>query len=258
MIFVSNNEPSEVVKPCEQSLHFPASSVSSKLPAVLRSILATISSVGSNHYNAAFCPKLSVKTVTVIGLVTDQARRVIGNELSVEGFFYESNFMRRSTFDPNGDRKTSAVCNCHDLGPLATLGFPDFGAPFLAPLKEPSMKASLGSILPRSYRSSARFRRTFSNVPSSTHCWKRRWQVWYGGYRSGRSFHGAPVLKTHRIPLRTSRDSRQGRPLPSSRRGNSGRRDSTTSHCLSVRSMHPFSHGSRICQFFGLTAHNHL
>jgi len=166
--------------------------------------------------------------------------------------------MWRSTFNPNGDRKTSAVCNCHDLGPLATLGFPDFGAPFLAPLKEPSMKASLGSIPPRSYRSSARFRRTFSRVPSSTHCWKRRWQVWYGGYRSGMSFQGAPVLKIHRMPLRTSRDSRQGRPLPSARRRSFGRRDSTTSHCLSVRSMHAFSHESRFCQFFGQWAHNYL
>jgi hypothetical protein len=58
--------------------------------------------------------------------------------------------MWRSTCNPDGDRKTSAVCNGHDLGPLATLGFPDGRAPFLAPAKVPSMKASVMSIPPRS------------------------------------------------------------------------------------------------------------
>jgi hypothetical protein len=58
--------------------------------------------------------------------------------------------MRRSTRDPCGDRKTMAVCDCHDLGPLAALRLPDGGAPFLAPAKVPSMKASLMSMAPRS------------------------------------------------------------------------------------------------------------
>jgi hypothetical protein len=64
--------------------------------------------------------------------------------------------MWRSTCDPCGDRKTRAVCNCHDLGPLPTLRLPDARAPFLAPAKVPSMKASVISMPPRSYRSRAR------------------------------------------------------------------------------------------------------
>src|SRR3954447_2897230 len=39
------------------------------------------------------------------------------------------------------------------------------------------------------------------------------------------------------MPLRTSRESRQGLPRPSSLRGGSGIRGSNTSHCPSVRSM---------------------
>jgi hypothetical protein len=58
--------------------------------------------------------------------------------------------MWRSTGNPCGDRKTRAVCNCHDLGPLPALGLPDGEAPFLAPAKVPSMNASLISIPPRS------------------------------------------------------------------------------------------------------------
>jgi hypothetical protein len=57
--------------------------------------------------------------------------------------------VRRSTGNPCGDRKTMAVCDCHDLGPLPALGLADGGAPFLAPAKVPSMNASLMSMPPR-------------------------------------------------------------------------------------------------------------
>jgi hypothetical protein len=53
------------------------------------------------------------------------------------------------------------------------------------------------------------------NTPCRTHCWNRRWQVWYGGYRWGRSFQGAPVRNIHRIPLSTYRGSVGRRPLGS-------------------------------------------
>jgi hypothetical protein len=82
--------------------------------------------------------------------------------------------MRRSTADGYPDRKTRAVCNCHDLGPLAPLGLPDEGAPVLAPAKVPSMKHSERSSWPRASRSRARARSTWSMVPLSTQCWNRR------------------------------------------------------------------------------------
>ena len=53
------------------------------------------------------------------------------------------------------------------------------------------------------------------NTPCLTHCWNRLWHVWYGGYRGGKSFQGAPVRKIHRMPLRTSRGSLAGLPLGS-------------------------------------------
>jgi hypothetical protein len=52
-------------------------------------------------------------------------------------------------------------------------------------------------------------------TPCLTHCWNRRRHVWYGGYRWGKSFQGAPVRKIHSMPLRTSLGSRAGRPLGS-------------------------------------------
>jgi hypothetical protein len=104
------------------------------------------------------------------------------------------------------------------------------------------MKPSSQSIPPRLSRSRSNAARSLANVPSRLHCWKRRWQVAVDGYRSGRSAQGAPVRSIQRIPLSTSRGSRQGRPLRSLRSRGLGRKGATFSHCLSVRSMNSVDH----------------
>src|SRR5688572_8067146 len=71
--------------------------------------------------------------------------------------------------------------------------------------------------LPRSTKSSASAWSTLCSTPASAQLWKRRKHVAYGGYRLGISAQGAPVRKIHRMPLRTSRGSRHGRPRRSSR-----------------------------------------
>jgi hypothetical protein len=153
--------------------------------------------------------------------------------------------VRRCTCDMYGDRKTSAVCNCHDLSPLAALRFPDAGPPFLAPTKVPSMKPSRRSMPPRSRRSLASAARIVSNVSSATHSWNLRWHVWYGGYLGGKSFHGAPVRMIHRMPLSTSRAARRGRPRPSAGRSGGGISGSSSAHCSSVRSIDNGTNTSR-------------
>lgn len=135
-----------------------------------------------------------------------------------EETFNELAFVRRSAFDTNGERKTVIIGESDDFRPLAAFGGPDREAPFFAPVKEASMKASSSFSFPRACNSSAKVRKMRSNLPSRTHCWKRRWQVWYGGYFLGSSRHCAPVPKTHKIPLRTARVSCHGRPRPSERR----------------------------------------
>jgi hypothetical protein len=147
--------------------------------------------------------------------------------------------MRRSAFFVYGDRKTSTVCDSHELRTLSPLGFTHTESPFLAAMKVPSMKHSLRFSLPRSFISSARARRIFSKAPHLTHSWKRRWQVWYGGYLSGKSYQGAPLRRTHKIPLNTSRGSRLGLPLPSFLGGGSGSKGSIFIHCSFVTSTTP-------------------
>ena len=146
--------------------------------------------------------------------------------------------MALTTSNPSGDRKAIAVCHCHDLGRLAASSLSNARSPFLAPAWVPSMYASVRSSFPRVRRSSARALSTLWSTPVWDQAWKRRWQVWYGGYRGGRSAHGAPVLSTHMTALRTSRTGRNGRPpfgvvrLSSS----AGKKCAIAAHCSSVRS----------------------
>jgi hypothetical protein len=144
--------------------------------------------------------------------------------------------MRRSRGNVDGERKTSAVCHCHDFAPFTTFGAAHIESPFLAATNVPSIKHSARSSLPLTRRSSAKASRTLRRTPDLTQLWNLRWQVWYGGNLSGRSCQRAPVRKIQRIPLRTSRLSLHGLPRPSSRRGFSGISGEITAHCSSVNS----------------------
>lgn len=240
MVFIADCDSTKVVEPSEQPLDFPTPAVPAQRPKILG--LASIPPVGSDHLDAILGQQVLVQRVAVVGLVANQPLRIAREKSTLKSVFDKSYLAPRSTLDTYGDRKTRAVCNCHDLGPLAFLGFPDTEPPFLAGANVPSMKVSERSMSPRVSKSSARARRIFSTVPSRTQCWKRRWQVWYGGYRSGRSFQGAPVRNTQRIPLRTSRVLRHGRPRPSLRRGGVGISGSNNCHCSSVRSIGEMIH----------------
>jgi len=59
-----------------------------------------------------------------------------------EDAFDELAFVGRSVFDTNGKRKTVIIGESDDLRSLAAFRGPDREAPFFAPVKEASMKAS--------------------------------------------------------------------------------------------------------------------
>jgi hypothetical protein len=105
----------------------------------------------------------------------------------------------------------------------------------LATTKVPSMKHSDKSKSPLVRRSSAKLSKTRRSRPSLTHSWKRRWQVWYGGKRSGKSHQRAPERRIHNTPLRTSRSGRRGLPRVWMLCGLSNN-DSIKDHCWSVSS----------------------
>jgi hypothetical protein len=144
-------------------------------------------------------------------------------------------FMRRSILRVDGERKTRAVCHCHELRTLAPLGLSHFAAPFFAVMNVPSIKHSDKSNSPRVRRSSAKVSSTRLSVPSLTQCWNRRWQVWYGGNRAGKSHQRAPERNIQRTLFITSRSSRRGLPRPLMAGGWS-KSGSIKDHCSSVSS----------------------
>ena len=214
MIFVADDQTSEVVQPREKPFDFPTALVSPQRPAVLRRGPAAIPLMWGHQFDAALVEQPFVQRVAVIRFVADKVVGKSRRPRLIERFLDQRHFVRRSAGHVDCDRKTSAVCNGHDLAAFAPFRLSDAFAPFFAPAKVPSMKASDRSRPPRCSRSSASVVRIFLKTLARVHCWNRRWHVWYGGYRSGRSFQGAPVRNTHKIPLSTSRASRGGRPRP--------------------------------------------
>ena len=233
MTLISHSHASVVLEPADQPLHFPPALVPPQLPPVLGLGLATIGSVRSDHLDTLRLER-RIKRIAVVRLVSDETLGSVRHKPCLESRLHKGDFMRRSTLNVYGEWKTRAVCNHHDLCTLAPLGFSDAVAPFFATTKVPSIKHSDKSMFARSSKSRARACSTPSKTPERTHCWYRRWQVWYGGYLGGRSIQGAPVLSTHKMPSSTSLLARQGLPLRSVRRGGSGISGSKTAHCSSV------------------------
>src|SRR5688572_25800244 len=121
MVLVANPETTEVVHPGKQSLDLPAAPVPTQRTAVLA--LLPVVPIRSNHLDPSL-PQPLIQPIAIVSLVPDQLLRLGFKEPTIKSFFDKSYFVRGSTLDMYGDRKTSAVCDCHDLGPLAPLGFP--------------------------------------------------------------------------------------------------------------------------------------
>jgi hypothetical protein len=91
------------------------------------------------------------------------------------------------------------------------------------------------SNLPRNCKSLAKVSSIFRSLPSLTHSWKRRWQVWYGGNLSGKSRHRAPERNIQSTPFITSRSDLRGLPRVVTADGLSNN-GSIKDHCSSVNS----------------------
>src|SRR5215831_576760 len=240
VVFVADHQPAKVVQPGEESFNFPTTLEAAQRTTILSdSIRPATRAVWSNHLGTELLQHLLIQRVTVVGLVANQALRNISNQSLLQRLSDQFYFSWTSTVCAYGERKTIAVCNCHDLGALAAFSLSHTEPPFLAGAKLPSTNASLRSKPPRSLRSSATASSTCSSNLERTQFWKRRCTVWYAPYRLGKSFHGAPVRSIHRIPFSVVRRSLQGRPRRSARTRSGGKMVSTICHCSSVRSISP-------------------
>jgi len=235
MVLPADDQTAEVMQPGKEPLDLPAPTITTQFASIL-GFTAAARGVRRDHANAILLPQSLVQRIAVIGPIANQESGCCRSEALLEGCFHQLGFMRRSACNPHGERKTMAVRNCHDLGPFAAACWTNSTAPFFAPAKVASIKVSAKSNCPRASRSRARVRSISTRTPSRTHCWKRLWQVWYGGYFLGISAHCAPVRSTHNTPSSTERVSRHG--LPRRELGVLGSTNGfNNSHCTSVRSM---------------------
>ncbi len=211
MIIETNQNSTKILQPCKKALDLPASFVAAKFSSVLRSLALSIRFMRRNQLGfkrgEAF-----IKRIRIISLIANQSNRSHVGKTRKQCLLDKSDFMRRSTFRVDGERKTRAICHCHEFRTFPPLGFSHSEAPFLATINVPSIKHSDKSRPPRECKSAAKVSRTRRSVPSLTHSWKRRWQVWYGGKRSGKSCQRAPLRSIHSTPFKTSCAERIGLP----------------------------------------------
>jgi len=174
VILPASNDTAIIMEPSKQALDFPATAVTAQHAAVLSDGSAAVPAVRRDQLHMELFAYPLIQRIAVVSFVADQSLRRLAKESALERGFDQGGFIRRSADHVHGDRKTMAVCDCHDFAAFAAFCRANTRAPFFAELKLASMKASLRSSFPRSRRSSASVCSKRSNSPERCHCWKRR------------------------------------------------------------------------------------
>lgn len=137
---VADRGSAEAEDPGKEALDAPAMFVAAELAPVLGGGAFSVLFVRSDHLDAPLALECFVESIGIVGLVANEIARNCLGETSAQRILDQRHFMRASTSCPKGERNTVAVRHCHDLGPLAPLGFADARAPLFAGTKVPSMK----------------------------------------------------------------------------------------------------------------------
>lgn len=232
-----HSKPTVVLEPGKGPLDIPAALVPTEASPVLSLRATAIGTMRDDQVDTAF-PQAFPQRIAVVSLVGNQtiwatpgtARTAPWYTDRAQCLLDEGDLCRRGGVNGCSERNTFAVDHHHALRSLAALRLADCVAPFFADAKVASAKVSCQLSQPRRSSSRRKARQTRTQVPSSSQRRSRRQQVEGEGYSSGKSRQRAPVFKTQRIPSRTSRLSRNGRP----RLFSLGSNGSIRVHCSSV------------------------
>jgi len=241
MILISHNDPPVVGDPTEGSLNGISSPVSIPKTVVLAIHIPMVFSMRREEGDSS-PPQSITNGIAIVSLVSDYSlgtrprspRSSFGDSDFSNNLIKESDLSRRGRVGMASERNTLAIDQYHALCSLSPLGRPDTRAPFFAGKKLASTNTSSQSRMPLWSSSERNARHMSLRTSASYHSLRRRQHVEGWGYRSGRSFHLAPVLSTQSIPSKTNRSSALGRP-PFGRGGGLGMRGSIFFHCSSVR-----------------------
>src|ERR1039458_887916 len=114
--FPAAADPAKVLQPGEQPLNLPSPQVAAQRPPILGSLSAA--TVGGNHLDAMFALQPLIQPIAVGGTISDPAFRQGVYVTLAQRVFDQGGLIRRSACNPDGDRKTMAVRDCHDLAPF--------------------------------------------------------------------------------------------------------------------------------------------
>jgi len=215
----SDNKSAIISEPGKGTFNFITTFITSHFAAIIIFLLLVVAPVRANQFNT-LCLKLPSQQVTVISFVSNQSLRSFSRTTSTftwnsdrfQRLFEELDLRRGRRVQVVSKRNTLAVDHHHPLRALAPLGLADALAPFFAGAKLPSTNASDQSNWPFSSSSDRKARHASSQRSCSSQSLSLRQQVEGLGYLFGKSAHGAPVRRIHRMPSKTSRLSAQGLP----------------------------------------------
>jgi hypothetical protein len=148
VVFPSGHEAAEVVQPCEQPLHFPASAVTTQVAAILA--FAPIAPLGRDQLDPVLFGEFGIEWVRVGGFVADDPGWELVEEAAGQNIFHKLALGRRRAVDRYGDRKTVTSGDSDDLRAFTTTVGAEREAPFLAPAKVAPTNASSRFSFPRS------------------------------------------------------------------------------------------------------------
>ena len=153
MTLIAGQQATGVLEPREQALDSPAATVVAELAAVLRHVLLA-SFTGTLQLDAA-PGHAGVQCVAIVPAIADDPRGQPSQEAGLPRGPDERHVGGVGTCDRRGERKTSTVGACQDLGAFPFAGEADAGAPFFALVKVASMNASVKSYPPAAASSRA-------------------------------------------------------------------------------------------------------
>jgi hypothetical protein len=152
MTFPTHQQASEVLQPREEPLDLPPTFVTPEFSPILAVPSCAITTMGGDQLDSVLLGKPIDHCVAVISLIANQSFRLVGHEAVLERSLDELLLMRRSARNPEGDRKTMAVCDCHELAPFADERSTNAIAPFFAPMvvvpRTRSTSVTAGCIVP--------------------------------------------------------------------------------------------------------------
>ena len=230
--FVAGHKSSVVLQPADRPFNLAAMAVSPQRSSILRHRTFPAPAVRSDQLDTPSCEPLS-QSIAVGGPIVNQSSGKTGMHPLFQQGFNQLDFRSRSVGHVDCQGNSVAVDEDHELGSLSLLGRSDSVPPFFAGENVASAIACSQSTPCRLSSFRKALSQALVNRPFSVQSFSRRQQEEGDGKDFGKSFHRAPVRRTHRIPSKQARELVHGRP-PAVEGGGGSRRSAIRNHCSSV------------------------